>query len=70
MMATILREHTPAEVRALLAVEQATNDFTRAQMKLEMARSNYHHIADERERARQRGHLRLLRSSEPDRQRA
>jgi hypothetical protein len=69
-MATILRQPTPAEAQALLAIERAERDFASAQARLDLARWNYHHIADERERARQRGHLRLLRSPATDRQRA
>jgi hypothetical protein len=65
-----VRERTPDEARALLEVERAAQDFTKAQVRLEMARWNFHHLSEERERARQRGHLRSLRTPEPDRQSA
>ncbi len=69
-MATIVRQLTPAEAQALLAIERAEQDFMSARARLDLARWNYENIHHQRERARQRGHLRLLRSPETDRQRA
>lgn len=67
-MAMVLRQLTPAEAQALLAIERAERDFTSAQARLELARWKYEHLHHQRERARQRGHLRLLRSPETDKQ--
>ncbi|HEV3046863.1 MAG TPA: hypothetical protein VGY13_05825 [Solirubrobacteraceae bacterium] len=63
---SVLRVHTPEEARALLEIERAHEAFTSAKIRLEMARWNYQHIHHQRERARQRGHLRLIRSPVPE----
>jgi hypothetical protein len=59
---------TRDEVRALHAIEQAEREYRFASMRLEVARRRYDALSRERERARRRGHLRLLRSSEVDRE--
>jgi hypothetical protein len=66
----LLIHHTPDEVRALFDLEQATDDYRQAKMRLELARRNYQRLSEERAEARRRGHLRLLHAPEPDRQHA
>jgi hypothetical protein len=65
-----VRVHTPDEARAMLELEQATNEYQRAEMQLALARHNYERLCEERAEARRRGPLRLLPPPEPDRQHA
>jgi len=65
-MSCFLRELSPDEVRALRDLERAENDYRRAHIQLETARWNYERIREDRESARKRGHLRLLRSPVPE----
>jgi hypothetical protein len=61
-----VRVHTPDEARAMFELERADQEFRTATMRLEMARAQYEHILEEREHARRRGHLRLVRRFDAD----
>jgi hypothetical protein len=59
---------TPDEAKALHAIEQAEREYMFASMRLEVARRRFEVVSRARDDARQRGHLRLVRSPEVGRE--